>query len=115
MKELFSDEIVKEMKIPELYSQEGAESPIAYVKLFDILSGWTWYVMECEKQENGDYLMFGYVVGVESELGYFSLQEIEKLNQEFPRIERDLYFKPIPLEDIKKKHQRPYRAYPVED
>ncbi|MCT4621875.1 MAG: DUF2958 domain-containing protein [Marinisporobacter sp.] len=102
---LFSEELVKELNIPELYSQEDEENPMAYVKFFDICSNWTWYVLECQKQEDGDYLFFGYVMGLENELGYFSLAELESVNSSFPRIERDLYFNPTELSNIKKKHQ----------
>ncbi len=41
-------------------------------KFFDPTSQWTWYVIEGQKQEDGDWLFFGYVIGVVAELGYFT-------------------------------------------
>ena len=47
-----------------------------YAKFFLPGTGWTWYVTEGSQQE-GDFLFFGFVVGLESEFGYFLLSELE--------------------------------------
>ena len=68
------------------------------VKFFDPTGSWTWYATEGEQQENGDWLFFGLVRGFESELGYFSLNELIHAKdgvrglRGLP-IERDLHFK----------------------
>ena len=60
------------------------------VKYF--LPHWTWYVLEGERQKNGDVAFFGYVEGFEKEFGYFSLTEIQEARLGAIRAERDLYF-----------------------
>ena len=73
----------------------------------------TWYVLEAEKQENGDYLFFGYVESPITpefnEYGYFSLSELENLKipiringviVSYGKIERDLYFERVRIGDV---------------
>jgi hypothetical protein len=101
-------------QIPALYSQENEEDPLVVCKYFDPVGSWTWYVMEGSPvDEDGyfdtanakvDFLFFGLVVGHEPELGYFSLNELKTAKQGLLPIERDLYFKPRRLSDIKKRH-----------
>lgn len=60
-------------------------------------------------QEKVDFLFFGLVIGFELELGYFSLKELTNTKQgvkgiQALPIERDLYFTPCRLSEIKKKH-----------
>jgi len=70
-----------ERKIPPLYSTEEVETEDKTIvcKFFALGSGWTWYVVEGERQEDGDYLFFGLVHGQEKEWGYFSLSELESI------------------------------------
>ena len=85
-------------KIPPLYATENTPNPTAWVKLFTPDSSWTWYITEYD----GEDRCFGYVVGHEAELGYFSLQELTAVAGPFGlRVERDLFFSPTPLENIK--------------
>lgn len=85
-----------ENKIPKLYAQDGkGDDAIAYVKYFDILGSWSWYATEYDPQ---DKIFFGLVDGFEVELGYFSLAEFESMGF---RIERDMYFKPKTLKEIR--------------
>ena len=95
--ELIPQEI-KEL-IPKLYETEEQNDPIAYVKLF--LDGWTWYITELSIDNN---ICFGYVISpFESELGYFSLNEIKSIKGSLGLdVERDLFFKPTRLSLIKK-------------
>ena len=95
--ELIPQEI-KEL-IPKLYETEEQNNPIAYVKLF--LDDWTWYITELSI--DGD-IAFGYVVSpFESELGYFSLKELETIKGALGlSVERDLSFKPTALAIIRK-------------
>lgn len=88
--------------LPKLYSQEEVKDPMVLAKFFDPYSSWTWYVIEGEEQEDGDWIFFGLVDGLESELGYFSLNELQSIEMfGAQRIERDLYFEPCKLSDIK--------------
>ena len=95
--ELIPQEI-KEL-IPKLYETEKQNDPIAYVKLF--LDGWTWYITELSIDNN---ICFGYVISpFESELGYFSLNEIKSIKGSLGlSVEKDISFKPTKLSRIKK-------------
>jgi hypothetical protein len=97
----FMELIPKEIEaiIPLLYATEDVKDPIVYVKLF--LDGWTWYITELSIDKD---ICFGYVVSpFGSELGYFSLHEIQEVKGILGLgVERDLYFKPTPLSAIKK-------------
>lgn len=86
--------------IPDLYETEEVLDPICYVKLFLPTAHWTWYITEISKQ---DYdICFGYVIGIERELGYFSIRELQSLEQSLGvRVERDTAFTPTPLSKIK--------------
>src|SRR5262249_55177107 len=97
--ELLNDELRK--KLPPLYSQEGESNPLIRAKFFLPGTGWTWYVIEGQKQED-DFLFFGFVVGLESEFGYFSLSELESLRSPMLGlpVERDLSFPEGPLTDV---------------
>jgi len=87
-----------EQKIPALYSTEEIETQDKTIvcKFFALGSGWTWYVVEGERQEDGDYLFFGLVDGFEKEWGYFTLGELLSVKWHgIPGIERDLFFEPV--------------------
>lgn len=77
-----------------LYSQDGkGNDAVVIAKFFLPGSGFTWYVTEAEKQKNGDYMFFGYVEGLDSELGYFTLSQLQNVRGRFGlRVERDMYF-----------------------
>jgi len=103
--------LTEELKndLPVLYSQENENDPMVYVKYFDPTGSWTWYVTEGEETSENDFLFFGFVVGDFPELGYFTLSELlsAKKNCSGLRalpIERDLYFTPCRLSEVKKKH-----------
>lgn len=96
---LLTDEIIE--KLPPLYSTEDNSDPMIQVKFFTPDSNWTWYIIEGSKQENGDWLFFAYVQGLESEYGYVLLSELESARGPLGlHIERDLYFEPIPISSI---------------
>jgi hypothetical protein len=79
-------------RLPPLYSQEAEAEPMVHAKFFLPGTGWTWYVTEGGEQE-GDFLFFGFVVGLDSEFGYFLLSELESLRSLLGLpIERDLAF-----------------------
>ena len=96
-----TQEIEQKLKDYPLYSQDGkGDDAQVVVKYFNPVGAGTWYVLEGEKQENGDYLFFGFVELLEAEYGYFSLSELQniqiplRINGEIVDtvgIERDLY------------------------
>ena len=87
-------------RLPALYSQEAEAEPIVYAKFFLPGTGWTWYVTEGSRQED-DFLFFGFVVGLERELGYFLLSELEAVPTPLGLgVERDLWFREGRLSDV---------------
>jgi hypothetical protein len=95
---LLTDEL--RAKLPALYAQEGEPEPVVYAKFFLPGTGWTWYVTEGSQQED-DFLFFGFVVGLESEFGYFLLSELESVRTPLGlSVERDLYFHEGKLTDV---------------
>ena len=93
---LMTKEIKK--KLPPLYSQDNVEDPIVHVNFFCPWNQWTWFGCEFD----GEDIFFGKVIGLETELGYFSLSELKSVRGPGGlKIERDLYFKPKPLSQCK--------------
>jgi hypothetical protein len=88
-------------KLPPLYSQEAEADPVVYAKFFLPGTGWTWYVTEGSPQEE-DFLFFGFVVGLDSEFGYFLLSELESVRSPLLGlpVERDLTFPEGRLTDV---------------
>ena len=85
-------------RLPPLYTSELVEDPLVVAKFFTPWTGWTWYAIEFDGKDT----FFGYVVGHESELGYFSLAELQSVRGPLGlRVERDIYFKPQPLSQVK--------------
>jgi hypothetical protein len=108
-------------KLPPLYAGEEQNlglNALAQVKYFLPSTGWTWYPSEGSPvDEDGfydtdkpkvDYVFFGLVSGLEVELGYFSLSELEDLRSPFGGlpVERDLYFEPKTLRELQELHKR---------
>ena len=91
-------------KLPALYSQEEKRLEAqAVVKFFTPDSNWTWYATEFD----GEDLLFGLVVGFETELGYFSLSELEETKGPLGLpIERDLHFESKSLGQLMDIHRR---------
>lgn len=101
------------MKLPKLLPQEirdtlpklgdtaQQKNPIAHIKFFYPDFHWTWYGIEFD----GEDIFYGYVVGDFPEFGTFSLRELmENRGTLGFEIERDLYFNPIPIDEVLKKH-----------
>ena len=87
-------------RLPPLYSQEAESEPTVYAKFFLPGTGWTWYVTEGSQQLD-EFLFFGFVVGQESEFGYFLLSELESIRTKFGvAVERDLSFREGKLTDV---------------
>jgi len=81
-----------EKLFPPLYATEEKDPKDIKIiaKFFTPWSNWTWYATEYDPQKR---IFFGYVRGLENELGYFSLDELESCRGPLGlEIERDLYF-----------------------
>ncbi len=88
-----------EKKLPKLYSQEKVSDPLCVVKYFTPDSNWTWYGIEYSPETR---LFFGLVDGFDKELGYFSLDELENIRGPYGLpVERDLWFKPTKLSELR--------------
>jgi hypothetical protein len=90
--------------LPELYSGEklGLDA-LARVKFFTPDANWTWFASEYD----GADTFFGLVSGFEVEFGYFSLIELEGVTGALGLpVERDLYFSPQTLRDLKNEQHR---------
>ena len=91
--ELMTKEILK--ALPKLGATSDMEETPIIVKYFTpILSRWYWYVLEGEKQENGDILFYGLLVDFHEnrKYDYFLLSELESIESpRFCKVERDLF------------------------
>ncbi|MEM9167931.1 MAG: DUF2958 domain-containing protein [Planctomycetota bacterium] len=84
--------------LPKLYATEHESDPLLRVKLFTPWTNWTWWIAEFD----GEDICFGLVQGFETELGYFSLKELEAIRGPGGlKIERDLHFEPVHLKTIR--------------
>ena len=93
MSRLLPDDIAR--TLPPLYAKENQDDPIVRVKFFTLDSSWTWFVTEFSPEQR---LCFGMVHGLDHELGYFSLDELEAVRGPLGLpIERDLSFEHRPL------------------
>ena len=113
---LLTDEI--RAKLPQLYVNEALGlQALAQVKFFTPDSSWYWYASEGSPvdangfydtdKEKVDFFFFGLVMGLEIELGYFALSEMEEARGPLGLpIERDEWFKPTTLAKLKEMHER---------
>lgn len=90
---LMTKELEEKFKEYPLYSQDGnGENAQVIVKYFNPCGAGTWLITEASKQDDGDWLMFGYCNIFEWEWGYVSLRELESINLPFGlKIEIDIY------------------------
>ncbi len=95
-------------QLPPLGSQDGkGGKAIVYLKLFTPSAQWSWFATEFD----GKDLFFGLVDGMERELGYFSLKELESVRGPFGLpIEREIHWQPRTLEEIAPELFRPVTA-----
>ncbi|HAU39065.1 MAG TPA: hypothetical protein DCX07_15300 [Phycisphaerales bacterium] len=84
--------------LPPLDSPAGqGGDAVAYAKYFTPDSSWSWWAVSFD----GEDTFFGLVQGLETELGYFSLAELQSLRGPMGlAVERDLYWRPQPLREI---------------
>ncbi len=85
--------------IPKLYATENVKDPTVWLRWFTPDSNFTFWVTEFDPDEK---LCFGLVQGFETELGYFSLAELEEARGPLGlRLERDIHFNPKPLSKVR--------------
>ncbi len=95
---LLSEEL--RAQLPSLYSQEAESEPFVYARWFLPGTDWVWYVIEGEAASE-DYVLFGFVFGIENEFGYFQLSELESLRSPTGAcVECDLTFTEGRLTDV---------------
>lgn len=92
---LLTKEIEEKFAKTPLYStdEQGMNAEVL-VKYFNPCGSESWLITEAEKQDNGDYLLYGYCHIHEWEWGYVLLSELKNIKLPFGlTIERDLYSK----------------------
>jgi hypothetical protein len=98
-----------EARMPTLMSTDGqGEEALVQVKYFTPDSSWSWFALEYDP---GQRIFFGWVIDASAphfaELGSFSLDELEAAHGPLGLpVERDLYFQPQPLREVKARHGR---------
>ncbi len=105
--ELMNDAIREQL--PPLYSNEKTGmNAVAPVKYFTPDGGWTWYASEFD----GADTFFGLVSGLEIELGYFSLSELQGVRGSLGLpVERDIYYEPKTLQELMDWHKKQRGRY----
>ena len=90
---LMTNELEKKFEEYPLGSQDGLmEESEVVVKYFNPCGIGTWLITEGEKQEDGDWLLYGYCHLFEWEWGYVMLSEVERVELPFGLgIEREIY------------------------
>ena len=91
--------------IPAFHANENVgntDDVMARAKLFCPYNGWRWYITEWNAQ-TGE--CFGLVKGFEEEWGYFDMTELAAATVlgGVPAIERDLYWEPRTIGEIKRE------------
>jgi len=89
-------------KLPPIGAQDGkppSRVPVV-AKFFTPDGNWTWYATEWDSED----LFFGFVAGMENELGYFSLSELQAIRGRLGLpVERDRGFSAT-LRDVLVRH-----------
>jgi len=90
-----------ETRFAQLGRQEGkGEEAVVIAKFFTPDSNWTWFATEYDPSSRE---FFGLVAGLDVELGYFSLDELESARGPLSLpVERDLWWKETTLAEVRK-------------
>jgi len=102
---LLTKAIIK--RTPDLRATDGqGDDAIVQAKFFHPMSNWTWFLLELEKDDTDPRgitgVAFGLVSGHEIELGAFDMHELETVRVHGLGIERDMYWDPRPLSEVRK-------------
>lgn len=87
-------------RLPPLYANEAAgDDALVVAKFFTPDAQWTWYATEFDPESRTFY---GFVRGLEAELGYFSLDDLERVRGPLGLpVERDRWWRPVPLRAVR--------------
>lgn len=97
---LLTQELIKEFPAWGSTDDKNVKDIKVICKFFTPDSNWTWYATEYDGKDT----FFGYVRGLEDELGYFSLKELEEATSWLGLpIERDLHFGEHTLKEVMDK------------
>lgn len=100
--ELLTKQIIRKFEEHPIYSQDGKGLKAeVLVKYFNPMGAGTWLIAEAEKQEDGDWKLFGFCHICEWEWGYLMLSDLQRIV--LPGglgIERDLYTQGRIVEDF---------------
>jgi len=109
--------LMPEWSLPFLpgIGQSDKDDPIIWFKFFHPLSSWSWYLTEYDPDER---LAFGLVAGLETEIGYFSVEELESLEVRGLKVEREIWTRPAPIRSLDEYREKwgeggPYRGKPT--
>ena len=102
---LLTKELLKKLEAQDPYSPTGPgreltkDEELVIAKFFTPDANWTWYAVSASPDpDTGDVQFFGLVDGLEVELGYFWLSELQKVRGKLGLpVERDLYWEPVTL------------------
>ena len=97
---LLTKDLIK--KFPPLNTTDSKDTKDINIiaKFFTPDSSWTWYATEFD----GKNTFFGYVRGIENELGYFYLTELNSVKGHLGlHIERDMHFGSHTLKEVMDK------------
>jgi len=86
-------------KLPKLYEQAWlGENAVIFIKYHDPHNNNAWYVTEFDGKDT----FFGFILGDDTRLGYFRLQELKDYKNELGLgVERDDDFKPATIKELK--------------
>ena len=67
-----------DINLPSIDEADAKDNPPIVAKFTN--DQWNWYIIGGDKLDNGDYLLYGLVDGMEKELGKFTLSQIESVS-----------------------------------
>ena len=78
--ELLTKQIIRKFEEHPIYSQDGKGLKAeVLVKYFNPMGAGTWLITEAEKQEDGDWKLFGFCHICEWEWGYLMLSDLQRI------------------------------------
>lgn len=89
--------------IPSVGKSEDIQNPMVYAHLYHPINpNAHWLILELDTVAN---LAYGYVslfnTPHENEIGYISIDELERISIHGYKVERDIFFNPCPLSEAK--------------
>ena len=100
------DQETRHRLLPLEQGEERGLEAIAHIKIFTPDSNWVWYASAFD----GEDMLFGLVVGIDIELGYVLLSELEELKgPKGAYVERDADFEFTSLRILRRKHKQERR------